>query len=372
MIIELARSFADFNKSEWEPYHASIEHLLQAHGQGWHMLAPGKKISDSISENCDLSRTQKEILNNYIRDKFPTLVGQARAAYRTILAVEDGHDMRSERNNQIVVPLKLFRDPRAVMPARLLTENAEADGEYLKLICRVTAKEMEYLSPMNLEIVHGGGSTTAVVLSAAWSEARPMICVVDSDRRYPRAPLGGTAKAIDDIGSENEIGTVCTAILDVREIENLLPLSFLFEVYKDNPEVNGRIAKLHSYLSLDARKKAKFNVIDYIDFKDGIRRNDIAALPAQVKGEFVVLCKHISDMVVSDSQFDDTTDCTQVFPGIAEKVLPCTIEFLRRNPHFASEFARKIRKAPFWDSLEPLIEKIISFSTASERLPVHV
>jgi hypothetical protein len=370
MIIELAKEFADFGEAEWQPYHEAVENLLQAHRHGWHIFAPARRISDSIHLHCMLSKTQKEILDNYVKAKFAILVGQAKTADFTILAIPNSGSQTPERNNQIIIPLAAYKDPQFAMPTRLLTENSEIDGRYLKWVAKATAQTLGFSKSINIELLHGGGSTMAAELERKWNDTRPLICVVDSDRRYPNGPLGDTAKAIQKVGNINQAKTVEVHILNVREVENLVPISMLFSIYKENADVLNIVGRIHDYLSHADCKKSKFRVCDYFDLKDGIAFCDVAKMPEQAKAEFVKFCRHMSTEKCDAARFEDNSDDNKISSGVSKNMLRTTLDFLEKNPRIEVEFAQKLIDAPFWTSVEPVIKKILCFSVAGERLPI--
>ncbi len=370
MIIEISERFADIPNAEWDKYHIAIENMINAHRWGWHIFAPSRRIANRIFEHCELSRSQKAIFDSHIKDKLTTLVGQARSSDHTILCVPDTGQTLVERANQYAVPMSNFLEPRNLMPCRLLTENAQNDGAFFERLCLILGKYLGYQAPVVLEHLHGGGGTTAAQYKAALDECRPTLCVVDSDQRYPDGPSGSTANAVVAAGHKNACCTVQAHVLPVREAENLIPLSFLFEVYNSNPAVTQIITKFHTFKNSEVCQRSPYRLIDYVDFKEGETKGAIAKIPNPHKAQALNMCAAMGHGDKGDGKYDDVKCKDVAIPAISEKVLPTVISFLDGNKRFETAMMKKIVAAPFWHDLEHIIRLILAFSCGGQKLPV--
>ena len=92
----------------------------------------------------------------------------------------------------------------------------------------------------------GGGQTTAAEFATIQnSKNRLCLCITDSDKRYPGADLGDTAKAVQQVRDAGQ--HLCELLhLEVRAIENLLPLAAYKEVAATDPNWNHGVACLES------------------------------------------------------------------------------------------------------------------------------
>jgi len=373
MIIELSPNFAAFGAAEWVNYHQAIENLITAHGQGWHLLSPARDVAASIRLGCTLSATQEQVFRHYISAKISELSGQARSSDMTILANVDGEDRRTIRANQIGVPLRLFSDLASCAPSRLITENAATDGKALELLARLMAKELGYGGRIQLELVHGGGGTTAACYHAACQSGRPTLCVLDSDKKYDSAPLGETARQVQMLAGTEVHPTVAQRVLPVRELENALPLSALLDVYANNPEVRRRVASLIEYAQRRVVEGIpdEANVLSYLDMKLGLRRKDIAKLPALVRPPHVRFAQVVSTSHRTRTEYDDLTDGVMIHSGVAEALLQQFVAFLEGPLHLRRNLDRKIIRSPAWSWLRDLLALVLAYGTAGQRLPVR-
>lgn len=372
MIIELSRSFAALDRQGWQRYHRAIEHLIHAHGQGWHLLSPGREVVNSIRESCELSFTQRQIVDHYIFEKISTLGGQARSADRTLLCFPDGVEMVSERVNQIPVRLGIFNDLTACGPSKLITENAEIDGVLLESIARMTGRRLGYMMNLKLELVHGGGGTTGACYQVACQSGRPAICVVDSDRKFAGCAVGQTARAVTQHDKNRSHEAIFSMALPVRELENIVPISVLLDVYSGNAGVLRNISPLVSYINL-AKVQNVFpcESLQYLDLKIGLKKSDIAKMPSASQANFIRLVKHVCPAERNAEVYDDPNDHTILYPGIANNLLGRLVEFLRARGNNSAQFVQKLMASPCWTWLEELIRLILSFGAAGERIPVR-
>ncbi len=371
MIIELSHHFADFSAADWQPYHSAVENIIQAHGQGYHLFSPSRDVIASIERGCQLSLTQQQVLRFYIKERISILAGQVRSADTTILCLPNGVDLRSERANQISQPLGVFADLDACGPSRLITENAEVDGALLELVAETSGRQLGYGMPLRIEKVHGGGGTTGACYQAACKRARPCICIVDSDRKYLGDANGETARKVIECEGTQVHPTVCSIVLPVRELENAIPISALFEVYKDNPQVRSRVSPLIEYIThRRVTMTVDSSALDFVDLKLGLKRSDIARVPAAERQSLKQFA-HVVSAAERALDHDDPSDETVVHAGVSMGMLAQVVSFLVQNGSERRAFVNRLMKSPAWVWMEDIVRRILSYGAAGERLPVR-
>jgi len=369
MIIELAEAFGKYNEQQWVDYHVAIENLISAHRSGWHLFSPSRRCAESLSAGCQLSFSQKEVFDSYIQPKITTMSGQARSSDHTLLCIPDTEECKSERPNQIVVPLSVFADSRMVLPFQLITENADSDGATFEMISKAVARFLGYNMPTYMDHVTGGGGTTGSCYAKALKENRPTLCIVDSDQRFPSGPFGSTARSVLSHGKSNEFGTVQAIVLPVRETENLMPISFLLQVYSGNATVANVISRFHEFRGLTFTNSSSQRVLSFLDLKLGETEGKIAKIPDDFKEDIVKACGKIFPSSKT-LKFINEHSNENALPAVSFNLLKNTVEYIHKNKHQENLLAKKIMAAPFWSSIEGPIRKILSFSMAGARLPV--
>lgn len=173
-----------------------------------------------------------------------------------------------------------------------------------------------HVSFMNLG---GGGQTTAETYkNMVCEEKRSVLCVVDSDKKYANTcPLGKTCVAVkNEVTGFTELDPpFYTVILPLHEIENIIPLVILAEIYKSDPLINEYILLLKKLSEIENGTP----LLCY-DFKKG--------------------CTNLHDeddmsyywKSIATSHHIDLSKFNNVFPAIVDrKYLSKVNEFLRTN-----------------------------------------
>jgi hypothetical protein len=191
------------------------------------------RIIPSKEEETSYSDIQsKKIFNNINIDKFIDTVN----FQKTILLGENGND------------IKVY----ALM------------AEYHKAISNKGSFVLSYKSQT------GGGSTTVNEYKTIFSEGEEFcLCLLDSDKRTPHKPIGDTAGKVEKYHFLNfNSNFKCNYhVVDVLEIENLLPRKFYLENYeKKDINKKGILKRIESFEKLDSRS------FFHVDFKIGLKK----------------------------------------------------------------------------------------------------
>jgi len=277
MIISTAAAFDSLSPDELRKFDVCFENLLLAHKSGWHCFVPSRTIIGYLMSSDQLSARQRAFVESEILGKYASLSGAAKDAWVRIEASPINPDGFGTETT-IVVPMNAFLDINNCKESRLLVENRDSDGRFLLTLCDVFRAEFRHYAAVRFNLVHGGGVTTDKVLEAFIAEARPTICVVDSDRSTPNCGLGETAEAVERVIKQRLYGTVVVHVLEVRELENLIPLDIADEICSDNPHGLKAIALLRGAIGRlpEEGVVSKSSILKYFDFKDGLARTTIA------------------------------------------------------------------------------------------------
>lgn len=368
MIIELSPIFADLNEDQWRPYAHAVENLIAAHSAGWHAFSPSRDICASLLALGCLSRNQEGVVRR-IAERASVLGGQAAMAERVMLCWPEGEELRTFRPNQVAVPLRRFDLMDNCSPSQLLTENSAVDGAFLTELCRLMSREIGYSAALKIDRVHGGGGTMGTQYAQACSEARPTLCVVDSDRKYENCTLGTTARGVLAHRGTEQCPTTQIYVLPVRELENAVPVSALYEIYSANPALRARVTQLCAYAK-QVRTEGiaeDDNVLHYFDFKSGITRGQISAIPEILRPAFVRFAQIVCQSALTMDDFDDILDPRPVHPGISVNMLSLTLEHIADWSKDRHGFARRLKSSPNWTWLNELLRLVAAYGVAGER-----
>ncbi|MCW0506668.1 hypothetical protein [Aeromonas piscicola] len=160
---------------------------------------------------------------------------------------------------------------REVLPSIILGEN-RTDADFYKEIARIYSEGIFHKNYTNIETQSGGGSTTHTEFFNLHQTYgfRPFYCIVDSDKKHPTQPNNGpTANDIEQKGIQHPTLRGHYTILDMTELENLLPAKIIEDVVQSEniqfqPQYEDTIKNLHFI------EKNKLNMKFYLDLKKGV------------------------------------------------------------------------------------------------------
>ena len=122
---------------------------------------------------------------------------------------------------------------------------------------------------LSFDIVPGGGQNSATILDGLIKqENRLLLGIFDGDQKYPGDTIGGTLKAVlKIIDSKDRKFFECISLAEqgVHEVENLIPLKLIEEIY-DSREINAQ----HTIKFLNRLYEKESNLYFYFDMKKGI------------------------------------------------------------------------------------------------------
>lgn len=161
------------------------------------------------------------------------------------------------------ISIFFFEQTISIQKAIILGENGN-DVSYYIFMANVFFPNIR----ISCEKMSGGGSTTSEIFAYIQKQNnRFCLVIADSDMKYPDAPLGGTAKAIEKVWNKKRVH-LDVYRLSVHEAENLLPLSFVKEKAKNNKNAIDFFKRIEKSDSFN-------NIWRCYDIKKGIKVEDI-------------------------------------------------------------------------------------------------
>ena len=194
-----------------------------------------------------------------------------------------------------------------------------------------------------------------------------MLCILDSDRISAQGPLGETARRVFEHGLEGRRKNVEAIILSVRELENLMPLSFFYNVYAADENVRRRLDCYYAYLKKYAWSPE--NVVDFVDIKLGHTIEQIASFDEEIGRKFALLAEYFETLPCEFVRRAGVEEARAVFP-LAADALRQLKAFLESQPRVHREFKRKLSKAPCYDGLLDTLGFVVSYGASMGRVSV--
>lgn len=223
--------------------------------------------------------------------------------------------------------------------------------------------------------VHGGGSRTAAIFAESSFPPRPVICVVDSDRKHPGAALGATAQAVLSTSNDLDSEFCRCFVLDSRELENYIPVELIGEVYRTlgDREQEGKAARLIMYRDQDQRCQVRKNFLAYLDYKDGIKPSDITHNDNGAMDIITGFWRYANPGTDVPENFDDAACSAMSFSEVSKKLMETVCTTVEKKPHVLGRMNKgAVDIIPHIENIASMLENIIDICAAPARLPIRI
>jgi hypothetical protein len=253
----------------------AIELLAYARREGKHSLVISRRGIEGILSSNLVSDLSKTIFNKLMAESvnfasyMSCVTTYVEVSYPCLIPSRLKHDGKEI----IKLPPKFFDDTVAIQKTILLSEDLE-DIKFYILIAKTCCHWLRIPSELAYEARGGGGNRTGETYKSIQQyEKRFCMCIVDSDKLYSSSPLGSTAKrVISEDKAEHPHSNY--KILNVSEVENLIPFEFLTALFGGEPDKQSGLKLLERVLSSEIAEAIK-----YLDIKKGLHLKKIFACP---------------------------------------------------------------------------------------------
>lgn len=343
MLIELDKTIV--SRLDEDTVLISLQNIAIGRREGKHLLFGSREVMGALAKCERISEPARRIFLK-IHSHLPQIMAYVRLLKVRVRVMGDGTPLGKRREGSadvILVPLEMFSDSLLVQKVVLLCENQEDTRFYRKIAEAYSAWYNLGTLALAYEPRGGGGATTAKEYSEIQNGRNRMcICIVDSDKKSPSSPLGSTAKAVAD-ADDSGVPICDVAIINVRELENLIPTGILDDLSRSNL-LRGRMVEFIDMIEQSGKEDIRF----YVDMKNGLKMKTVyrsnSADPFRAYWlARIALLKHNLHHISPDC-FSRCLDCDEcksiVCSGFGPSILgEATEEF---NKMSARGFTRKI------------------------------
>jgi hypothetical protein len=353
----------------------AVRNLLGSMRAGYHHLVVSRDLVDLAVAHCDLSDGERALLNKHVRPRYSIARGELRSALRYVECVPDHAATNDLPANAIPLNLSVMDEPINSGPTLLVVEDVSRDQLGLETLFYMHQRfVLRRSARAKYQYVHGGGSMTAQTFTHAYASPRPVLCVVDSDRRSPDGALGDTASAVVTAAQAAPHGTADVAVLPVRELENAFPLRVIRMVYQSlgDATVAGKCQTLIDFCEAEpAGGDRRAQMVAFLDFKEGLNQTDLIACQTQFEDVIQALWEY-----VNGSQSPPICDAAFLsrnpFTGLSNAMLTVVSQNARDKPFLIKDIARNLQKHPFRQQIEQFATHVLDFCAAPTALPVRL
>lgn len=272
MVISISKKLWTLSFSDTSIYR-SIKKILSWIEDGKHSLIFEKGIDTNQIVNSKEYYNYSEIIKSCVKRHYYSEDNNKKVVRITITNQLSIDDKRSFYDGLLLVQdfdgieyhyIDISKIDTYLGRLLITVENIESDKRFIQAAYR-TFRGRELCIEREVQFIHGGGNTIdRVVIENSIFPVR-MICIIDSDRKFPEMPIK-ESKKVQDLLPICEQKNLVLIVLERREIENYLPLEAL-EAWLDKQRRSKE--KDHPFFMFTQEQKAFF------DLKKGLKKEDI-------------------------------------------------------------------------------------------------
>lgn len=266
-----------------EKIHPSLHNLFCAFREGKHLIIADENFLKELSELKELG--------NLTCNSACSLISKSRE-YNQLKSIVDYYcvvDMTNanpspiqppDAKNYFSVGYSYFNDSEKIQQAKLLCEDINDFKLYRQIVKFFQNTNKMTGVDVKLEICNGGGANTISNFEKIRSRNLFCICLLDSDKKHPKAGLGSTALKF----TEKTDSPLCKHfVIEPHEIESLIPLKVIEECL-----LNKTISKVYmqSLEQAQAITNYKPETKLYFDHKEGFTVEKIVEIEKKYKDGF--------------------------------------------------------------------------------------
>lgn len=223
MIIKIKNSTAD--KILKETNLVAVENLLRSFNEGKHIVIADSNFFKTIIDSKEVfgvstRNSASEALKSQFEYKGLTGIVNFYIEVDFDITTTEFQWFELQNSFKLIIGPEFLTDSLRLQKAQIICENPSDAGFYEIIADHFSNINDLRLCNITYEAINGGGGTTKHVFDRCVEENKITLCILDNDKKHPNGPLGGTGR---QFGSSGVIKTGLVKILDVHEVESLIP-----------------------------------------------------------------------------------------------------------------------------------------------------
>ena len=341
MLIRIDKSVVDLKDKDSlaDEVILALEMLAAARREGKHAIIAERETLQALSQCKQLLKISRNIYLRLLNEftKFRSLQSSVNTYVEVTNHCPEPNLVKISNKKILKVPPSFFNDSERIQKTILLCEHSN-DALFYESVAKCYLRWNNRNIYISCEYRGGGGSTLAnEYKNIQNSRNRFCLCIADSDRIAPGSRLGSTANKVRSEDNNNCILTE-VFILEVREIENLIPLEILSASWSGNKNREDALMICEKILESSA-----FEMKFYLDLKQDTYMKDLVCSSDPTVKDFwttkirqvLDVSKGIDEWCLSNWKCSSSDDCKCKIPsGFGPNILGNTLEFMQSNsPH---------------------------------------
>lgn len=256
----------------------TLERLATNRRLGKNHIVASRMVFDKLKRCESLSIISREVYkklgNNASEQKI--LLDSVNTYIRVITDGTEERIVKEVEKNVILVSARRLSEGDFVEKCLFVVENVEDYSLYIKIF-RYYRKRKGINTSCAFDLVHGGGSTLPIVLKKILQENnRLVLCIVDSDKRFESDEGGETINKTNELVNEFDSVFLKFIPLRVHEIENLVPLVVIKDIYKNDKSKQETIAFIEFLQRKENESDNSVSPYLFFDYKCGIKKKNVS------------------------------------------------------------------------------------------------
>lgn len=340
----------------------AIENILKAFSEKKHIVLASSFLFDMIKENNKFServRNTASVAKQYSRELKALIKKNYVNSYIRIDLAKYNSFQVLEENEKTVLEsgYSFFMDSSATQNTSLIGEDLN-DTEFYIHIGKFYIRNHATLSQCALSSSpsHGGGNRTANVYKNILRQKKLCYCIVDSDKKHPsnNSPRGKTCKAFFKNANDfkeilfDQFGQV--RILDVHEVESIIPITLLAEIFKNQKQEN----KLKTIQRLEKLIEKDSDIRKYFDHKKGLTKQQAQELDKKYNTYYItelnkLMGKNNKCFMHEDDEHINCDDNCFCLAPMGDELLSKSLEILKETTIKKNEIDKVT--LPYWETI---------------------
>lgn len=330
MLIEICPD-VDFSSLSEEEIHV-LDLIAESHQSGNHLIGGDVASLEFLSAWEKLTPRSRSIYKKLKLRwvQLGSLYNLARIS--VVIGHYDSIEFSSKGERRIIkFPFSLV-NMNFLIPTTLMLEDTNDEDMY-KLILNwylVVGNSIGDISGIyNYRLQSGNGIRTAANFKHfIENNLNLILCVLDTDRKYPGDILGATAEKASAL-EPSPLGKLL--VLDVHERENLIPYSIYEKIHEEHGAADGQLRQSFVFL---AHIHENFEAFRYLDIKSGfVCRNFNSVEKENMKNYWLPLLEGL----LNNGHACKGASCDNVlFRNFPKQYLPPVIASVKNNPQEVS------------------------------------
>lgn len=269
----------------------TLEEIARSYYKEKHIIIGKREVLLYFSKLHLLGQKVRNIYNNLYNNvsQYYKVYKNQFIVYVKILSNENQFKKTIEDNKHVYeVPIEYFYDNAFLTETALVTENLRDAWLYKAMVKKYIKETIDINLQIELEYINGGGADSYTTYEEEIKKNKLVLCIVDSDKKFPQDKIGNTAKNVDSIYKKYEKNKITRVYkLGVREKENLVPPSFYILCTH-----TGNDKALKRLLNIEKEGAEACEFLKYMDMKHGIKIDTLK------EGDY----KNYLDKIIEDYQ----------------------------------------------------------------------